>query len=505
ASRGCDALKVGADGVVQDVASGDKEILVKLRDALTHRLGQERYELWFGARTRFLVDDGLLTVEVATAFFHDWLRTNFRDALQHSAAEVLGSTVEIAFRINADLSDETDEETASSEEEDQHPALDQLSSPHAAGTTASRQPASGQGRSQAAGRAPHAAGPASAPFSDFESFAVGHCNRVAFASAQLAAEQPGSVTPLYLWGGTGVGKTHLQESIWSAFQRQSPKSSAVMLAAEQFTSLFVEALHHSGLPSFRRKYRSVQLLMIDDIQFFDGKKATVGELLHTIDTLLRTGRQVVLAADRPPGQLDGLGPEITSRLVGGNVCRMDPPDMGTRREIVRGYVQRRGCAVPDDVQDLVAGRFNENARELFGAVNRLQATSQATGEPITLAMAEEALSDLIVHNSRVIHLSDIEKAVCETFGLRPESLRSQRKAKSVSHPRMLAMWLARKHTRSALSEIGDYFGRRSHTTVISAQKRVNSWMSVGDSLAVADRQWHVEEAVRRVEEKLRAG
>ncbi len=485
---------------MQEVASGDKDILVKLRDALAHRLGQERYQLWFGARTRLLVCDGLLTVEVATAFFRDWLRANFRDILRDTAGEVFGSPVQIAFRINPELIDQP-----ASEGEAAGPAGGLPVSPPPAGPGPNSAAPPRQAPPAIAGSPSAGPSPAAVPAAEFDSFAVGPGNRVAFASAQLAAEQPGSVTPLYLWGETGVGKTHLQQSIWSAFRRRAPKSNAVMLAAEQFTSLFLEALHHSGLPSFRRKYRQLQLLMIDDIQFFDGKKATVGELLHTIDTLLRTGRQIVLAADRPPGQLDGLGPEITSRLVGGNVCRMDPPDMGTRREIVRRYVQRRSCAVPDDVQDLVAGRFNKNARELFGAVHRLQATSQATGEPITLAMAEEALSDLIVHNSRIIQLSDIEKAVCETFGLRPESLRSQRKAKSISHPRMLAMWLARKHTRNALSEIGDYFGRRSHTTVISAQKRVDAWMSIGNTLAVADRQCHVEEALRRVEERLRAG
>ncbi|NIO35035.1 MAG: cell division protein ZapE, partial [Planctomycetales bacterium] len=261
-----------ADGVVQEVASGDMEILVKLRDVLAHRLGQERYELWFGARTRFLVDDSLLTVEVATAFFHDWLRANFRDVLQQSAAEVCGQSVQIAFRINPDLS-----KTTSLDEEDTRPADDKLSDPAetaAAAEKTSRHPGRGKGRLSTR-RPPSADGSSGVPFSNFETFAVGHGNRVAFASAQLAADRPGSVTPLYLWGGTGVGKTHLMESIWSAVQQSRPESSAVMLAAEQFTSLFLEALHHSGLPSFRRKYRSVQLLMIDDIQFFDGKKATV--------------------------------------------------------------------------------------------------------------------------------------------------------------------------------------------------------------------------------------
>jgi chromosomal replication initiator protein len=259
------------------------------------------------------------------------------------------------------------------------------------------------------------------------------------------------------------------------------------------------------LPSFRRKYRSLDLFILDDIQFFTGKKATVSELLHTIDSLMRSGRQLVLAADRPPAQLEGLGPELTSRLSGGMVCRLDAPGYVTRREIVRSYAEKRHMQLPDEVQDFVAARLTDNVRELFGAVNRLQATSQAMGQPITAPMAEAALADLILHSGRVVQLDDIEKAVCHVFGLQPASLRSQRKGKAVSHPRMLAMWLARKHTRSALSEIGDFFGRRSHTTVISAHKRVNTWLTGGDRVELADQNWHIEEAIRRVEEKLRAG
>jgi chromosomal replication initiator protein len=485
---------------VQEVASGDMEILVKLRDALVRRLGQERYALWFGAQTRFVLGDSLLTIEVATPFFHDWLRANFRKQLDECVLEVWGKAIELQFQVNPELAEAVEEV-----DEDPPPLRIHSNEQAQGGTTSPSQ--TGPERQTGQGRSPRtsATRDASVRISEFDTFVVGHCNRVAHASALLAADEPGSASPLYVWGSTGVGKTHLLESTWSAFKKRSPKSATVMLAAEQFTSLFLEALHHSGLPSFRRKYRGVDLLLIDDIQFFQGKKTTAGELLHTIDTLLRNGRQVVISADRPPHQLEGLGPELTSRLTGGSVCRMSAPDMLTRREIVKRYVHKRDCAVPDEVQDMVAARFSESARELFGAVHRLQATQQATGEPITTAMAEEALSDLWVHSSRVIHLSDIEKAVCETFGLQPESLRSQRKAKSISHPRMLAMWLARKHTRNALSEIGEYFGRRSHTTVISAQKRINSWMSLGDSLEGADRPWRVEEAIRRVEEKLRAG
>ena len=494
-----------AEGVVQDVTTQDMEITAALREAVIRQLGRERFELWFGSQGRWILRDQQLVVEVATPIYQNWLRNNFRQPIEQCCRAVLGKDVAVDFQLkpqpaegqppaalpggagSPDRSETTNSAAGPSPPLDSPPPrLDSTMAPRDA-PPAARAPARQR------------------TFSDFDSFVVGHCNRVAHASALMVAERPGCVSPLFLYGGTGVGKTHLLECVWSQVLGSRPGCGALFMAAEQFTSLFLEALHHSGLPNFRRKYRNVELLVLDDVQFFTGKKATLCELLHTIDTLLRNERQVVLAADRPPADLGGLGPDLTSRLTGGMVCRMEPADRQTRGEIVRRYARRNEISLSDEVLEMVASRLSDNARELFGAVNRLHATSLATGSPLSLAAAEEALSDLVMHSSRVIKLDDIEKAVCEVFGLRPDSLRSQRKVRSVSHPRMLAMWLARKHTRSALSEIGDYFGRRSHTTVISAQKRINTWMSAGGHVGAAENQWHVEEAIRRVESRLRAG
>jgi len=295
------------------------------------------------------------------------------------------------------------------------------------------------------------------------------------------------------------------EGIWSSVRRGMKNVSTVYLSAEQFTSHFLEALRGSGLPNFRRKYRGVGLLIIDDLQFFMGKRATQVELLHTIDTLLRERRQLVFAADRSPTELAELGPELTTRLASGMVCRIESPDYATRLGIVAQLARRMCVQLPLNVREYVASRLTNHARELSGAICRLQATSQALGKPITLAMAEDALKEMIHNSSRMVRLGDIEKAVCETFGLDPQSLQADDKSKGVSHPRMLAMWLARKHTRAALSEIGRYFGRRSHSTVVSAQKRVDRWVASGYSIDMAQRAWTVDEAIRQVERHLAAG
>ena len=259
------------------------------------------------------------------------------------------------------------------------------------------------------------------------------------------------------------------------------------------------------MPNFRRKYRAVDVLIIDDVQFFCGKRATVVELLHTIDTLLREGRQLVMAADRPPAELSGLGPELTARLSGGIVCRIEPADGEVRRGIVDRLAARLEVAVPADVREFIAANFTSHARELSGALNTVQATSQALGCKVTLPMAQQALAEMIRQGSRMVRLTDIEQAVCEVFGLEARSLQSGTKDRAVRQPRMLAMWLARKHTRAALSEIGRHFGRRSHSTVISAQQKVDDWISQHALLELVDSKWPVEEAVRRVEQSLRAG
>ena len=216
-------------------------------------------------------------------------------------------------------------------------------------------------------------------------------------------------------------------------------------------------------------------------------------------------RQLVFAADRPPAELTDWGPELTTRLNGGMVCRIEPPDYGTRLGIVAQMVQRLGIAVPADVQQFIAARLTHHARELSGALCRLQATSRALGRPIRLKMAEDALAEMIRHGSRAVRLPDIEKAICDVLGIAASNLQSGAKAKDVSQPRMLAMWLARKHTQAPLSEIGQYFGRRSHSTVVSAQKRVDGWVAAGRSIELAHRLWQVDDAIRQVEQRLEAG
>jgi len=468
------------------VTSDDREIVSTIRARLAQRIGSDRYEVWFGPATQISVRGETLVVSVPTQFFQDWLRTNFRRDLEAAALEACGRPLVLEFRIAP----------AALVPPVAKPATSTASSPLAA-TSAAILPVA----------LPTAAKPADPPpfaprrkLSSLDGFVVGNSNCLAHKAAQMSVAQPGSYSPLLVHGPTGTGKTHLLEGIYSAFRKSRPRGAAVYLSAEQFTSDFLQALHKSGMAMFRGKYRDLELLVIDDLQFLAGKRATISELQHTIDTLLRAGKQLVFSADRAPAALKVLGPELVSRLSGGMVCRLEPAEYATRLGIVRNHAVELGLDVPDDVQAYVASRLTSQSRELIGALKRLKAMSLAHAQPITLALAEEALAELIDHQLRPVRLADIEKAVCDVYGLEADSLQSARKAKIVSEPRMLAMYLARKYTRAPLAEIGSYFGRRSHSTVISAQKKVESWITTATDGAKT-----LEEMIRRVEEQLRAG
>ena len=482
-------------GDSEEVTKDDMEVVSVLRSALADKVGKERFELWFGASTRLELSEGTLTIGAPNRFFNDWLRSNFRGEIEAVCRDALGACPALQFCVDATLPEPK-------------------APPPAPGSNGADKALPSGERPLAAlppGR-PAAAngGPCGSPqrrFLALDSFVTGPSNRLAVAAAQMVAERLGEMSPLLVYGPTGVGKTHLLQGIWTAARKARPNLTAIYLSAEQFTSGFLQALRGSGLPSFRQKYRGVDLLVIDDLQFFCGKQAryTQMELLYTIDTLGREGRQTVFAADRPPAELADLGAELIARLQGGMVCRIEPSGYETRLGIVAQMARRMGLAVPESVRQFIAARLTSHARELSGALCRLEATSRAVGKPIDLAMAEEALSDLVRASNRVVRLPDIAKAICETFSLEPSSLQSGRKSKRVSQPRMLAMWLARKYTRAALSEIGHYFGRRSHSTVVSAQKRVNGWLAAGKTLDMADSAWKIDEAIRKVEQRLLAG
>jgi len=468
------------------VTRDDKDVVSAVAQALAERVGNDRYETWFGGQTRLVYDGVALRVVAPNRFFQDWLRTKLRQDVEAAVRTVIAGPCPVIFEAAA----ETATDAAQPEVADAIAAAEPTMTTNALRLIA--------------GPATPAAPPAMSRrrWATLGQYVVGATNRLAHATALSMTERPGEVSPTLFHGPTGVGKTHLLEGIWTA-ARQSRQ--ALFLTAEQFTTQFLEALRGSGLPSFRRKVRSVDLLLIDDIHFFAGKRATLVELLHTIDFLVREGKQLVLTADRPLEDLAVLGPELVARLQGGMLCRIDAPDATTRLGIVRQLAATLSLKACPQVLDYVAMQFTSHSRELHGALNLLRAESRARQVTITMELAEDALRDLVRQSGRSVRLADIEKAVCEVFDLSPESLQSESKAQQISQPRMLAMFLARKLTSSAYSEIGHHFGRRKHTTVISAQKKMGALLEKNASIRLHNRDCRIDEAVRKVEAVLKIG
>jgi chromosomal replication initiator protein len=498
----------------------------RVSDAFSSRIGAERHAVWFGDAAEVEVvrqDSGeaCAFIRIGNAFTHEWLRKTFHRDFSAAVRQVCGKMAHAEWLVAEagaekaapaqPAADRGRDERATAASGHAGEATQEPPKPRRAGHRAAQSDQASAALQQSdpkqsdAKRPPMQIAQGNRHAPRLDSFVVGPSNRMAFAAVELAAGRPGQMSPLVLHGPSGSGKTHLLEALCTHFRELHPKASAVFLSAEQFTTGFLQALHGSGLPGFRRTCRTADLLVIDDLQFFVGKRATIMEVQHTIEALQRLGRQIVFACDREPESLSELGVDLLTRLRGGMTARMLPPDEDVRRGIVKAIATRRGLDVPDDVVHYVAFHMARHARELTGAMNRLEATSHMLGMPITLGMAEEALADLVRSSARCLRLADIERAVCSAFGIEPGSLQSAQRARKVNHPRMLAMFLARKHTPAALTEIGSYFGRRSHSTVISAQKTVNEWVSNGERIVLADSTWNADEAIRRVEEFIRAG
>jgi chromosomal replication initiator protein len=476
------------------------DVAADMRTRLAQLIGQDRYELWFGRQTEFRLQGDCVTIVAASTFSRDWLRRNFLAELRTVCQALRGGDMRVEFLVDESLSAQSGVSAPLSVE---HPRQNgQSPRPRSRGKVIEKSAAFSIVPKNGA-TPPPAQKPTLRSEPCLDGLVVGASNEYAYRAAEVTARGLQQASPVLFCGETGVGKTHLLRAIRTEYRHTHPRARAVYLTAEQFITGFVEALRGSGLPSFRQKCRGADLLVLDDVHFFAGKRATLDELLHTFDVLLAEGRQIVLASDRSLAELKSLGKELVSRLASGLVCNIQPPDYAMRLDIVRLIAREMSVTLEADVAELVATQISSGARELRGALHRLQATSIAFGQPITRQLAVSALSDLVQQCTRHVRLSDVERAVCDVFGVEAAELRSDRKSRSIHEPRMLAMWLARKFTRAPWSEIGQHFGRRSHSTVISAHRRMEQLIRTHAAIGVSHETCGVEEAIRRVEAALR--
>jgi chromosomal replication initiator protein len=334
-------------------------------------------------------------------------------------------------------------------------------------------------------------------------FVVGACNRVAHAAALSVVEAPGeSANPLVLHGPVGTGKTHLLEGIYAGIRRAHPDWKVTYITSEDFTNRFVQAMRLDKLGAFRKQFRECDVLLVDDLHFLATKKATQEEFLHTFDVLLADGRQLVLTCDCHPRLADDFSAELVDRLLGGAVWPLTPPDATTRLDVLRSKASSDGRRIPDEVLRFLAEQLRGNVRELEGALQSIRHYAVVTGRAIDVPLVREALADLLRHAVRVVHLEDVDGALCAVLRLEPGTLQGKGRSWAVSHPRMVAMFLARKHTAASYSAIGEHFGGRNHSTVVAGEKKVRQWLQANAELALGERRVRVRELVERVERDL---
>ena len=318
----------------------------------------------------------------------------------------------------------------------------------------------------------------------FSSFVQGKSNQLALAAAKQVAENPGSsYNPLFLYGGVGLGKTHLMHAVGAALIERNPNAKVVYLHSERFVADMVKALQLNAINEFKRFYRSVDALLIDDIQFFAGKERSQEEFFHTFNALLESGQQMILTCDRYPKEIAGLEDRLKSRFGWGLTVAVEPPELETRVAILMKKAAEGNIALPEDAAFFLAKKIRSNVRELEGALKRVVANSHFTGEAISTAFVKESLRDLLALQDRKVSIDNIQKTVASYYKIKIADILSKRRSRSVARPRQLAMALAKELTNHSLPEIGDAFGGRDHTTVLHACRKIKE-------LREADRDIH---------------
>lgn len=324
------------------------------------------------------------------------------------------------------------------------------------------------------------------PDATFENFVEGKSNQLARAASIQVGENPGGAyNPLFIYGGVGLGKTHLMHAVGNLILSRKPDAKVVYLHSERFVQDMVKALQHNAIDEFKRYYRSVNALLIDDIQFFAGKERSQEEFFHTFNALLEGQQQIILTCDRYPKEVSGLEERLKSRFGWGLTVAIEPPELETRVAILMSKAEQLGIVLPQEVAFFIAKRIRSNIRELEGALRRVSANAKFTGNAITVDFAKAALKDLIALQEKLVTIENIQKTVAEYYKMRVADLLSKKRNRSIARPRQLAMALSKELTNHSLPEIGDAFGGRDHTTVLHACRKVED-LKMGESRFMED-------------------
>ncbi len=429
----------------------------RLSAALKPQVSADTFKRWFSAVELIDATDNSLTFRVPNNIYQFWIESNHMAALQAAIVTAFGGSREVKFSSPPGASVQVAEDAAALKE------------------VASDSPRDTKSVGSALGLNPR---------NTFESFVVGPNNEIAHAASLAVAQLPArTYNPLFIYGGVGLGKTHLMQAIGQYVWAKKKGAKVMYLSSELFINEFIDAIQHSNLVKFRKRYRQADLLLIDDIQFLGGKERSQEEFFHTFNTLFDGHKQIVLSSDRPASEITNLEKRLVSRFEWGLTAELQPPDIETRMAILRKKARTMQIKLRDDVFEFLANRIRTNVRRLEGALMRVASFASLSGKELTQEVVEHLLKDILQEEARhSVTIEQIQRRVAEHFDVRLADMTSKRRPANIAFPRQVAMYLARELTKASLNEIGDAFGGRDHGTVLHACKLVKKRMHEQDSL-----------------------
>lgn len=522
----------------------DDPQISRLTDAIAQRVGAQRFAVWFSNSAKFDLRNDSLEINVPNDFISDWIGTHFSGPIQEATHEVFGSSLPVKFNVVPQLFEPRnagDVPPVAASGALRHVGVNGKSRPvaqtpvrHSAavamrpsgpadlgltrpmqrnGQPVLHDTRSGSFSTTASG--PIFGDPQTAAYAksrlrhDLSNYIVGTSNQLAHSTAGYVCEFPGGqYNPLFIHGTCGLGKTHLLQGLCRKFGDMHPTKKWMYLTGEEFTNEYVTALRNNKIDQFRRKMRDLDLLVIDDVHFLGGKRATQEEFLHTFNAIEATGKQVVMASDAHPKQIEEFGESLINRFISGMVVRIDPPNYAMRCEILKQMATKVHLQLADEVVDWIAKRVTQNIRELEGALTRVRALTSINGKTVSLDTVREALCDLDRQMVAPLKPENILAGVCSYFGLDNKELMSGRRQRTISLARSVAMYLVRKNSRLSFPEIAGKLGKRNHSTVISACRRIERAVSRNEQLSwessIGDRCDEAQELIQRLEEAARS-
>jgi chromosomal replication initiator protein len=407
---------------------------------IEEKVGNSAIDLWFRPVKLSQLKEQQVILDIPNKFFKDWIEDNYPDLLTETLGGVLGYPVTVRYRIVEKVDPDVRKKDMRLENR----------------------------RQKLASRGIYLN-----PKYTFDNFVIGPSNQFAQAAAKAVAEAPGrAYNPLFVYGGVGLGKTHLMTAIGNAVIDKSPEMSVIYVSAEQFTNEVVASIRHEKMSELKEKYRNVDLLLLDDIHFIANKTQTQEEFFHTFNAIYERQKQIVISSDRPPKEIGAVTDRLRSRFTMGLIADIQPPEFETKIAILQKKADMEKIAIPEEVAHYLAAKVKSNIRELEGCLIRLGAQGSLTGRPITIDMAKSILQDLIEDDEKPVTTDQIQKVVSDHFGLKISDMKAKKRTKEVALPRQIAMYLSKQLTSLSLSDIGKNFGGKDHATVIYSYKQI---------------------------------